>query len=127
MLKLKNIIITAGFLMVVSGQVQAICVKNKTDLQLFYEIRNGNSAPLPVPKVKYYEGVLESTQKNCHAHSSNDKDWRIYRSDNIKIYKIDKGKKQLVCTKHVEGILNTLKVYYSVGTWWCLDRNDSDD
>lgn len=84
------------------------------------------------PKIKFHSGFLSSNQKNCHAHSSRDgEDWKIYRKDLIKIYKIDSASNQkiLICSKKVNGILNTLEVSFISGpdSWWCLDRSDYQD
>lgn len=114
-----------------SNTAQAICVENQTDFKLYYEIHNKNTG-CNSPKVKFHDGFLSSNQKNCHDHSPKDgEDWKIYRKDLIKVYKIDStsNQRQLVCNKMVEGILNTLQVSFlsSPDSWWCLDRSDSQD
>ncbi|CEK11466.1 hypothetical protein [Legionella hackeliae] len=118
----------ASFFIIVNAH--AICVHNETEFQLYYEINNQNTH-CPIPKVKFHSGVLQPNQKTCHAHSQAEgDDWRIYRFDLIKVYKINsQGEKEPACTKTVDGILNTLNVSYHPwsNTWWCLDRNDDTD
>lgn len=109
----------------------AICVKNETDFNLYYEIHNKNVGCC-VPKVKFHNGLLSKQQTNCHAHSrAEGDDWKIYRKDLIKVYHVDPvtSKKTQVCNKTVNGILNTLEVSYLEGhnSWWCLDRSDYQD
>ncbi|WED43570.1 hypothetical protein [Legionella cardiaca] len=112
------------------ANANAICVTNETEFQLYYEINNQNTG-CSSPKVKFHSGILQPNQKNCHAHSQNEgDDWRIYRYDLIKIFKINsQGEKETACVKTVEGILNSLQVSYHSwsNTWWCLDRNDDSD
>lgn len=108
----------------------AVCVKNETDFNLYYEIYNQNTNR--VPKERYHDGTLSKNQKNCHAHSAQEgDDWTIYRKDLIKVYKVrsDTNQKELVCNKHVNGILNTLEVSFisDPDKWWCLDRSDYQD
>ena len=113
----------------VSGQAQAICVKNKTDFLLYYEIQNRNGCP--APKVKFHSGYLQGKQKKCYAHSADEgSDWKIYRNDLIKVFKVnDKNQRVPACTKTVMGIMNTLSVSQQSwdGYWWCLDRSDDED
>lgn len=120
----------AGMLACVLGQAHAICVKNETDFNLYYEIYNLNTG-CPVPKVKFHSGILHGQQTKCHAHSPNDgDDWKIYRHDLIKIFKINKNNERVrACEKNVMGILNTLEVNYHdwSDTWWCLDDSDDED
>lgn len=129
---MKNyyLLLLVSLLCLFSGGAYAICVKNKTDFQLYYEIRNKNTG-CPAPKEKFHSGTLSRKQKNCHAHSSSQggNDWKIYRNDEITVYKIQNGKKDKVCVKTVTGILNTLKVHYlpTSNPWWCVDRSDDQD
>ena len=108
----------------------AICIKNKTDFSLYYEIQNRNTG-CPVPKVTFYSGIVEPAQQKCHAHSQDEgNDWKIYRIDDIKTFKINSnGQRELGCSRRVEGILNFLEVDYHPWSnqWWCLDRSDYED
>ncbi|MGQ3889981.1 hypothetical protein ACQUW5_13240 [Legionella sp. CNM-1927-20] len=108
----------------------AICIKNQTDFSIYYEIQNQNTH-FPMPKVKFYSGVVESHQQKCHAHSQDEgDDWKIYRFDNIKIFKINENNDhKLACSRQVEGILNFLEIDYHPWSnqWWCLDRSDYED
>lgn len=113
-------------ILVVNFNVLAICIHNETDYKLSYEIQNKNV--LSPPCIKFYSGELEPQQKKCFAHSSAEgRDWQIFRKDMIEINKLtNEGGSFRVCTKLVEGILNTLRVSYLSfdSSWWCLDRED---
>lgn len=130
-MKGRNYSLAILFTYFVINVAHAICVKNDTDFDLYYEIFNKNTG-CPVPKEKFHNGTLSKNQKNCHAHSPKDgDDWKIYRKDLIKVYKFDikANKKEIVCNKQVNGILNTLEVSFISGpnSWWCLDRSDHQD
>jgi len=108
---------------------QAVCVNNQTSSTLYYEIYNKNTG-CPIPKERFHSGTLSSNEKRCHAHSdSAGDDWKIYRKDVIQVYKIDPhtNKKEIVCDKNVNGIINTLDVDFVANQWWCLDRSDYED
>lgn len=109
----------------------AICVKNDSPFMLYYEIFNKNTG-FPSPKEKFHSGLLLANHKGCHAHSNQEgDDWKIYRRDFIQVYKYEPSlnTKELICSKQVDGILNTLEVSFTIGAyrWWCLDRRDYED
>lgn len=108
----------------------AICIKNITHFSLDYEIVNRNTQH-PVPKVQFHSGTVNTYEKKCHAHTNQSgDDWKIYRFDLVKIFKIeDNGQKVLACQKLVEGIANRLDVRFHRrdNSWWCLDKDDYDD
>ncbi len=119
-------ILFCGFLFF--SNAYAICVENMTDDNLYYEIQNKNMG-CPAPKVKFHSGTLNPHQKACYDHNSKSSDdWRIYRKDDISVFKIgDDGSQRLVCHRKVEGILNLLSVSYTPNYWWCLDASDYED
>ncbi len=106
----------------------AVCIKNKSDYPIYYEIINKNTG-CPKPKVQFHSGTVFPHAEKCHAHdSSKGDDWKIFRLDYIKAFKVEKdGTQSLVCAKNVDGILNFLEVTFIVKKWWCLDQDDYDD
>lgn len=128
-MKLKTIFLFTVNLLVVPFNAQAICIKNETNFPLYYEIHNQNMR-CPIPRIKLHTGIVNKNDKKCHAHTTDDPDWTIFRFDQINIFKIDENGTQIpVCNKEVQGILNTLNVSYFEfdNSWWCLDRSDYED
>ncbi|WP_131783763.1 hypothetical protein [Legionella gresilensis] len=125
---MKKFLLT--FFSLLAFSANSICIKNQTDFSLYYEIQNQNTH-FPIPKVKFYSGIAEPHQQKCHAHSQVEgDDWKIYRFDNIKMFKTNNyNEHTLVCSRQVEGILNFLEIDYQPWSnqWWCLDRSDYDD
>jgi hypothetical protein len=122
----KKVIITFTLFFLLPN-VYAICIKNRTDFKMYYEIRNYNICP--APKTKFHQGYLKPHQDVCYDHSSSQgDDWKIYRNDGIDVWKIEKnGDRTLACSKGVRGILNFLEVSRTANQWWCLDRDDYED
>lgn len=123
---LRLVLLTVGILTACPGF--SICINNLSDYKIYYEIRNENFR-CPIPKVRFHSGTLNAHEKKCHAHdSSQGNDWKIYRKDDVKIFKIESnGMQKLVCSRKVEGILNFLEVEYLNSHWWCLDASDYED
>lgn len=120
--KISFLILLIVILLFSITEAQAICIKNETDMQLYYEIQNKN-IHCPYPRVRFHSDTVQANQQKCHAHSPQDgDDWKIDRIDSIKIMTKKNG--QVVCRRVVEGIRRYLIVVYQPWVehpWSCWD------